>query len=57
MFLNSDEDFGKVVVHGHSIVSEAAFKRNRIAVDTGAYRSGILTAAVLEGAETRTITT
>ena len=51
-FLASKADFGKVVVHGHSISYEPELLANRIGVDTGAYFSGTLTAVVLEG-ETR----
>jgi len=48
-FLASRADFGKVVVHGHSISNEPELLANRIGVDTGAYFSGALTAMVLEG--------
>jgi serine/threonine protein phosphatase 1 len=51
-FLDDDSDHGFVVVHGHTITREIDERRNRIGVDTGAYRSGILSAIVLEG-ETR----
>jgi len=47
-FLESDENFGRVVVHGHSIGLTPQIQNNRICVDTGAYYSGHLTAAVLE---------
>ena len=52
-FLASDENFGKVVVHGHSVVATPEIRPNRIAIDTGAWRSGQLTALVLEGGERR----
>lgn len=52
-FLYSDEDFGKVVVHGHTPGHTPEDHRNRIAVDTGAFMSGRLTAAVLEGTKRR----
>jgi len=48
-FLNSDADHGAMVVHGHSISDEPELRHNRIGIDTGAYRSGILTCLVLEG--------
>jgi serine/threonine protein phosphatase 1 len=48
-FLKSDHDFGKVIVHGHSPSTSPVRKPNRIAIDTGAYQSGKLTAAVFEG--------
>lgn len=46
-FLESDEAHGVVVVHGHSISPDVELRHNRIGVDTGAYRTGILTAAFL----------
>jgi serine/threonine protein phosphatase 1 len=49
-FLVSEDDFGKVVVHGHTPVHEAELLRNRINVDTGAYATGRLTCVKLEGA-------
>lgn len=48
-FLESPLDHGAVVVHGHSIVAEPEVRHNRIGIDTGAYRSGVLTCLVLEG--------
>jgi serine/threonine protein phosphatase 1 len=48
-FLDSTLDHGAVVVHGHSISAEPELRRNRIGIDTGAYRSGILTCLVLDG--------
>jgi serine/threonine protein phosphatase 1 len=48
-FLNSDQDHGVTVVHGHTIVREPEVRPNRIGIDTGAYASGILTALGLEG--------
>lgn len=47
-FLSSQEDFGAVVVHGHTIVPEPENLPNRIGVDTGAYRHGVLSAVILE---------
>jgi len=43
-FLDSPADHGAIVVHGHSITGEPDFRPNRIGIDTGAYRSGRLTA-------------
>jgi len=48
-FLLSPVDFGKVVVHGHTPTEQPVRRANRIGVDTGAYATGLLTAAVLEG--------
>jgi serine/threonine protein phosphatase 1 len=47
-FLECDEDHGRIVVHGHTISSEVDVRHNRIGVDTGAYRTGRLTALALE---------
>jgi serine/threonine protein phosphatase 1 len=47
-FLNSDADFGKLVVHGHTIDGEPVIRRNRIGIDTGAYRSDKLTCLVIQ---------
>ena len=51
-FLESDADFGKVVVHGHTPSETPEARKNRINVDTGVYFTGVLTAVRLEG-ETR----
>jgi serine/threonine protein phosphatase 1 len=50
-FLDDLTDHGVVVVHGHTIVEKAEEHPNRIAIDTGAYRYGTLTAIGLEGSE------
>ena len=52
-FLSSDEDFGKIVVHGHTPTEEPELRANRIGLDTGAVYGGKLTALVLEGDERR----
>ncbi len=52
-FLNSRQDFGAVVVHGHSPTPQPVVRSNRIGVDTGAYATGCLTAAVLDGDKCR----
>jgi serine/threonine protein phosphatase 1 len=54
-FLNSADDHGHVVVHGHTIASQPQFASNRIGIDTGAYYSGRLTCLALEGAGRRII--
>ena len=56
-FLQSEANFGKVVVHGHTPVMEPEIHPNRINVDTGAYISGRLTALVLEGSDRKFIST
>ena len=50
-FLLDDSDHGFVVVHGHTIAQEVEERPNRIGIDTGAYRSGKLTALAIEGRE------
>jgi len=46
-FLESDYDWGKPVVFGHWSFPEPLIQSNKIGVDTGAYKSGILTAVRL----------
>lgn len=50
-FLECVDDHGVVVVHGHTIVDKVEQLPNRIGLDTGAYRSGLLTAIGIEGSE------
>jgi len=50
-FLESDTDHGMVVIHGHTVTEEVEVRPNRIGIDTGAYRSGRLTALGLEGTD------
>ena len=47
-FLDDEGDHGMVVVHGHTISAEVEHRVNRIGLDTGAYRSGRLSAVGLE---------
>ena len=47
-FLQSDQDFGKVVVHGHTPVSQPQVRHNRVSIDTAAFSTGRLTCVVLE---------
>lgn len=47
-FLQSDEDFGKIVVHGHTPAREPVIRANRIGIDTGAVFTDRLTALKLE---------
>jgi calcineurin-like phosphoesterase family protein len=54
-FLNSQLDFGKIVVHGHTPVEEPEVMPNRINVDTAAFATGRLTCVVLEGSHQRFI--
>ncbi|MEX0921663.1 MAG: metallophosphoesterase family protein [Rhodovibrionaceae bacterium] len=48
-FLNSDQDHGKIVVHGHTPEWSPVKRSNRIGIDTGACYGGALTALVLDG--------
>lgn len=50
-FLDNDDDHGFIVVHGHTIAGEIDLRDNRIGIDTGAYRTGVLTAMGLEARE------
>ncbi|MGK6323671.1 metallophosphoesterase family protein [Sphingomonas sp. DT-51] len=51
-FLGAEEDYGVTVVHGHTIAEEGPEVRgNRVGLDTGAYRTGRLTAMGLERSE------
>ena len=56
-FLSSSVKFEKVVVHGHSGHKEPAVRPNRIGIDTMAYKTGHLTALVLEGTNRRFLKT
>jgi serine/threonine protein phosphatase 1 len=47
-FLSSEQDFGVVVVHGHTPATTPSVRGNRIGLDTGAGFGGRLTCAVLE---------
>ncbi|OGS58797.1 MAG: serine/threonine protein phosphatase [Erythrobacter sp. RIFCSPHIGHO2_12_FULL_63_10] len=53
-FLRHRGPFEKVIVHGHTIFDKVEARGHRIGVDTGAFRSGVLSALVLEG-ETRRV--
>ncbi len=49
-FLAYEKALPRRVVHGHTIMGDRpVMTPNRISIDTGAYRSGILTAAVIDG--------
>ena len=54
-FLGHKGPLEKVVVHGHTIFDDVEDCGNRIGIDTGAFRSGVLTALVLEEDRRRTI--
>jgi serine/threonine protein phosphatase 1 len=48
-FLDSSANFGVKVVHGHTVVPIVEHHANRIAVDTGAFRTGTLSCLLLVG--------
>jgi serine/threonine protein phosphatase 1 len=48
-FLDSNENFGKFIVHGHTPVHEPDIRPNRINIDTGAYATGNLTLLKIQG--------
>lgn len=52
-FLSHEGPLEKVVVHGHTIFDRVMDCGNRIGIDTGAFRSGVLSALVLEGEQRR----
>lgn len=54
-FLAHKGPLEKVVVHGHTIFDRVMDCGNRIGIDTGAFRSGVLTALVLEGDQRRVL--
>ena len=56
-FLSWKQDFGKIIVHGHTIEPEPVIRRNRIGIDTGACYTGRLTCLVLEEGNRRFLAT
>ena len=48
-FLNSKRRFSHCVVHGHTPADAPFADERRVGIDTGAYATGVLTAARLEG--------
>jgi len=56
-FLTSKDDFGKIIVHGHTPTREIEVGPNRINIDTGAFATGCLSCLVLEGQELSVIDT
>ena len=56
-FLSSNEEFGKIVVHGHTPAPDIEVLPNRINIDTGAFATGRLTCLVIEGASLLVIDT
>jgi len=56
-FLEDGRDHGMIVVHGHSVTDAVDRRTNRIGIDTGAYKSGRLTALGLQGTDRWTVST
>jgi serine/threonine protein phosphatase 1 len=56
-FLSHDPGSGPTVVHGHTITPKPMSRPHRIGIDTGAFATGRLTAAVLEGTSQRFLAT
>ena len=56
-FHESRHDHGKVVVHGHMLMSQPDIQTHRIGIDTGAFATNILTSIVLEGVTQRFLST
>jgi len=52
-FLSSTRNHGKVIVHGHTPVAAPMLLPNRIALDTGAFATGLLTCMAIEDARIR----
>lgn len=48
-FLQSNENFGKYIIHGHTPVRSAEAHPNRMNIDTGAYATGNLTLLTIQG--------
>ena len=56
-FLSSSQDFGKIIVHGHTPTLEIEVAPNRINIDTGAFATGRLTCLVIEDSSLSVIDT
>jgi len=54
-FLESEDNFGKYIVHGHTPVREPEIRPNRVNIDTGAYATGNLTLLTIQGSSLLTL--
>ncbi|MBU2340584.1 MAG: serine/threonine protein phosphatase [Alphaproteobacteria bacterium] len=54
-FLRHADPLSHVIVHGHTIFEDIEDRGHRIGIDTGAFRTGVLTALVLDGTQQRYI--
>jgi serine/threonine protein phosphatase 1 len=52
-FLNSKQNFGKIVIHGHSPNALPEVRPNRVNIDTGAFATGRLTCVIVDGNRSR----
>lgn len=50
-FLDHNDGFEKIIVHGHTITENVEVRSHRIGIDTGAYSSGKLTAMGFEAGD------
>jgi len=48
-FINAEDDFGKIVVFGHTPFISPLIEKNKIGIDTGAVYGGKLTCVELPG--------
>lgn len=55
-FLTATEDFGPLIVHGHTALEEATHYGNRLNLDSGAAYGGPLSAVVIEGRDAALLT-
>jgi len=56
-FLSSYDDFGKIVIHGHTPTRGIQVEPNRVNIDTGAFATGRLTCLVIDEASLSVIDT
>ncbi len=56
-FLNDTRQYDYMIVHGHTPQSEPSKDNRRISLDTGAYQTGVLTAAAISAAGVEFIST
>ena len=56
-FLGSEAPFGVFVVHGHTPVRAPEMRSNRLNIDTGAFATGRLTCAIIEGSTIMALST
>ena len=47
-FLSSRDDFGKIIIHGHTPARDIEVGPNRVNIDTGAFATGRLTCLVID---------